>query len=194
MSSDVATGAASGAMTGFAVAGPVGAVIGGLFGALGGKKSSQAKKAQRKANQFEQRMAYRAAAVERRNLIREGRMERARSIAASAAEGGGLDSSTGQGALGSIGSQLSFGLNYFDAQSADNREFNKYSSKATKWADQAAGINNIINTAATAYGASGMGPSSGWVGKANDKIRSFRTPSATIQASPRISQASIGGR
>lgn len=143
-----ASGAASGAAAGMMVAGPIGAVIGGIVGGVvglfGGKKAKKARKFAEKAQKVERQQAQLGAAVQRRDMIRQARMARAQAVAASAAEGGGLQSSAPQGAVASIGSQLTSNINYFDWQTDLSNEAQQYKAKAGKYARQANAISSTF--------------------------------------------------
>ena len=174
MSIEVASGAAQGAAAGASVGGPVGAVVGGILGAIGGIFGNKAKKAKRKAAKEQQRAAMREAAVQRRDIIRQYRAARAQSVAAAAAEAGGLQSSAAQGAIASTDSQAAFGLRFFDTQVASNQKVNKLLGKAEKYAGYASGIGSIITAGAQLYQGFGGRPMN---------FRDFRTPSSGIQTS-----------
>lgn len=153
MSSESTSGALSGAGQGAAagamVAGPIGAVIGGIIGGIaglfGGKKAAKARKFAEKANATERQQAQLQAGVQRRDMIRQARMVRAQAVAASAAEGGGLQSSAPQGAISSIGSQLTSNINYFDYQVGLSNQAQQYRSKAGKYARSAAAFTTGIS-------------------------------------------------
>lgn len=129
----VAGGAVSGAAAGSAF-GPVGTVVGGILGAIGGIFSSKSKKKQRQARAEERAMTTREQAIQRRDLIRQARIARASSVAASAAEEGGLQSSSPLGAIASITSQATGNLNYFDAQVTSQGKIFSLIGKAEKYA------------------------------------------------------------
>lgn len=149
MSAEVLGGAAQGAAAGAVVGGPVGAVIGGVVGAIGGLFKSKSKKAARKANATKQQMDDIQNAVIRRNQLREAFIMRQTALAAGAAETGGTESSTVQGALGSLGSQLGYNTRYFDTQQANINVFNKYAKQSAKYADYAGVVEQAGQAAMT---------------------------------------------
>lgn len=154
---DIGGGAAQGAAAGFSVAGPWGAVIGGIIGAVGGIFKSKSKKYTRRADAEEQKVVDRSNADKRRNIVRELYITRQSALAAGASESGGLQSSTVQGGLSSIGSQGLGNLNYFDSQLANLAERDKLRKKAAKAADTASGISSLIEAAGSYGGKFGKG-------------------------------------
>lgn len=117
-------------------------IVGGIFGA---SKKRKAQKYANKANAVERQQAQLAAAVERRDLVRSARIARAQAVAASATETGGLASSAPQGAISSVGSQLTSNLAYFDQQVGLGNVAQGYRNKAGKYAQQADTIGTITS-------------------------------------------------
>jgi hypothetical protein len=144
-------GAVQGAKIGAAVGGPVGAavgaVLGGIAGIFGGSKKRKARKFAARASAEETRIRTRANAIERRNMLRELYVARGTAVAAGASESGGLQSSTVQGAIGSIGSQGRFNLGTFDLQIQNLRQRDTFLQKAGKYGQQANDINALFGAA-----------------------------------------------
>jgi hypothetical protein len=109
----------------------------GLFKFIGDVVSrNKRRKAQtymNKASAVERQQAQLAAAVQRRDLVRQARIARARTVSAAATEGGGLQSSAPMGAISSLGSQASSNLNYFDRQIGLGNQAQGYKAKAGKY-------------------------------------------------------------
>lgn len=165
-------GAAQGAAAG-AVFGPVGAVVGGVIGGigglLGGSAAAKAAKYQRRAAKFEAKSKMQTAALARRDLLRTARVQQAQGIAMAAAEEGGLQSSTTQGARGSATSQLGFGLGYIQNQTLLQRAVTVNLEKAGASANQAADIFGLVSSVSSAVGTIGASiprrpPTGGGVG------------------------------
>lgn len=146
-------GAAQGAAAGAAF-GPVGAVVGGVIGGigglLGGSAAAKAAKYQRRAAKFEARSKMQTAALARRDLLREARVQQAQGIAMAAAEEGGLQSSASQGARGSATSQLGFGLGYIQNQTLLQRAVTVNLEKAGASANKAADIFGLVSSVSSA--------------------------------------------
>lgn len=149
---DIAGGAVQGAAIGTQVLPGVGTAVGAVIGAVAGLFKSKSKKKARKAQQIESQMADIQDAVMRRQQLREAFIARSTALAAGAAEEGGLESSTVQGALGSLGSQLGYNTRYFDTQRANISLRNRYKKDAAKYADYAGVVEQVGNAAASIYG------------------------------------------
>jgi hypothetical protein len=170
-------GAAQGAAVGAAIAGPVGAVVGGVIGAVGGLFKGKSASYKRKSERQSQKLQETQVALQRRDLILEGYVQRARSVAAAAAqdEGGGLQSSAPLGAVSSVGSQLEFNLGYFDRQANTLNKRNKYAMKSGKYAQYASNVETLFSVGQSAAGfftpitgyTSGSGTTSGGLGASN---------------------------
>lgn len=144
------SGAAQGAQYG-SVLGPfgmvVGAVVGAAFGFASGSKKRAARLAANRAQKIGREVSYADAAVARRDLVRQGRIARAASVAAIAASGeGGLSSSAPRGALSSIGAQSTFNLGYFDWRIGKKQTQQMLIDKAGKYASQAQQIEGLWKT------------------------------------------------
>ena len=143
------SGAAQGAATGAAIGGPVGAVVGGVIGGIlgifGGSKAKKARKYANKAQLTQRQQEQLAAGIQRRDMIREARIARAQAVAASAVESGGLQSSAPQGAIGSLGSQTTSNLSYFDNQVGLGNLAFSYNQKAGKYARQSQSIFGLMD-------------------------------------------------
>ena len=153
-------GAAEGAATGFAIGGPVGGIVGGIIGGisglLGGNKKKKARKYINQARTLERRQSYLDAGIQRRDMVRQARIARAQSLAASTAEGeGGLMSSGPMGALSSIGTQFNFNLGYFDSRISRLVQVQRLYDKAGKeWnaAQNIAGYTDALFSVASTFG------------------------------------------
>jgi hypothetical protein len=158
-------GAAQGAVTGATVGsffGPVGtavgAAVGGVVGAIGGFFGGSSSDAKRTAQKAQQQIEKTQGALQRRSIILEGYVARARAVAAAGAqdEGGGLQSSAPLGAVNSIGSQLEFNLRYFDTQARQLDKRNKFIRKAGKYDQYANTANSILSVGQSAVGLYGL--------------------------------------
>lgn len=152
MSTEAGMGAAQGAMQGAtagAALGPVGMIVGGVIGGLGGYLSgnaaSQARKHMSKANKADYQIRVRQAAIQRRDLLRNFRAQRAMQIAASFTESGGTMSSTAQGAMGSLQSQYGGNLNMFDWSAGAQKYLGKHMMKAGKYENRSGLIQSATN-------------------------------------------------
>lgn len=151
----------------------------GLFSFIGNviarNKRRKAQTFMNKASGIERQQAQLAAAVQRRDLVRQTRIARARTVAASANETGGLQSSAPAGAISSIRTQGMSNLNYFDTQIGMGNDAQFYKAKAGKYmakAENASFWGNtaqfVADTAASAIAASSAsaaevkGIQSGW--------------------------------
>lgn len=132
MSSEALTGAAKGAVAGAAVAGPWGAVVGGVIGLVGGIFGDKAKGKKKQAVQVRAQIAEREAAIQRRDIIRSTRVQRAQSVAAGTGDGGVVSSAV-MGASSSIGAQGSSSVGFFDTQIGMGRTANAYDIKAARY-------------------------------------------------------------
>jgi hypothetical protein len=112
-------------------------ILGQLFSY---KKEKKARKYADKASEVERQQAQMAAGIQRREMVRQARIARAQSVAAAAAESGGLQSSAPMGAVSSMGSQLTSNLAYFDWQVGLGNQAQIYKKKAGKYARQSADI------------------------------------------------------
>lgn len=104
------------------------------------KKEKKARKYADLAANVERQQAQLAAGIQRREMVRQARIARAQSIAAAAAETGGLQSSPTLGATSSMGSQLTSNIAYFDWQVGLGNQAQVYRKKAGKYARQASDI------------------------------------------------------
>jgi len=152
MSSEAAVGAVKGAAQGAAVGSVVpvvgtviGAVVGGVIGLVSGMFSSKAKGKKKKANEIRAKMAERDAAIQRRDLVRNIRIQRAQSVSAGTGDGEVISSAVA-GATGSIGAQGSTSLDFFDTQYFQNTTANKYNAKAEQYAGYSAAGNTLLNS------------------------------------------------
>jgi hypothetical protein len=155
--SGAVSGAVKGAAAGAAIAGPVGAVVGAVIGAISGWLGGTSKSKARKAAETQQQIEKTRAALDRRNIILEGYVARARAVAAAGAQddGGGLQSSAPLGAISSVGSQLEFNVQYFNTQANLLTKRNKYvrdSSKYAQYASNVSSIGSLISTGYSVYG------------------------------------------
>lgn len=141
------SGVASGAQAGssFGVVGAViGGALGGIVGGITGSKSDKSAYYQRLASQVQQQRAYNQAYAQQLQYVRQVRSARATSLVQSAASGIS-DSSLGQGALDSIGSQSAYSLQTLGEDMRLNELYNTYMSKANKALDSANTISQYAN-------------------------------------------------
>jgi uncharacterized membrane protein len=178
-----ASGAASGAKAGMMVGGVwgavIGAVIGGIFGGKAGKAAKKAHKLEAEANAIDRQQAQMQAGIQRRDLARQARIERAKAIAAGASEAGGLQSSAPMGAISSLGAQTTSALSYFDWQTdLGNTAYNKraQAAKYLKKAQAIQGYIDMVGGAASMMGSMGGGS----------------TTSSAASSSGTISKSSVG--
>lgn len=115
-------------------------ILGQIFAYSKGKK---ARKFADKASEVERQQAQLAVGVQRRDMVRQARIARAQAVAASAAESGGLQSSAPQGAISSMGTQLTSNLSYFDYQVGLGNQAQIFRKKAGKYARQAEDISAL---------------------------------------------------
>lgn len=106
-------------------------------------KAKKARKYADRASAVERQQAQMAVGIQRRDMVRQARIARAQTVAASAAESGGLQSSAPQGAISSMGSQLTSNLSYFDYQVGLSNQAQAYKKKAGKYARQAEDISAL---------------------------------------------------
>lgn len=141
------SGVASGAQAGssFGVVGAViGGALGGIVGGITGSKSDKSAYYQRLAAQVQRQRAYNQAYAQQLQYVRQVRSARATSLVQSAASGI-ADSSLGQGALDSIGSQSAYSLQTLGEDMRLNELYNTYMSKAKKSLDSANTISQYAN-------------------------------------------------
>lgn len=156
MATEVVGGAVEGAKAGAAIGSVIpvvgtvaGAVIGGVIGAVAGvfsnKKKKAAKRAGKEAARIGRQQQSMQLGLQRRDMIREARANRALAVAA----GGSEDRVSGSGTVGassSTGAQLTEALNYFDTQVILDYNANEQRKKAGKFAGQAQDINTLIGS------------------------------------------------
>jgi len=145
--SGAGAGAATGAMVGSVVPGigtaigaVAGAVIGGIGGAVQGAFADKSAAYMRKANKLKYETDVRNAALARRDMMRDFRMNRAMQLASAFAEAGNASSSTVQSALGSYQSQFQGNVGMFDWSAGHQRKINMFRKKAGKAAETSAMI------------------------------------------------------
>lgn len=152
-------GAAEGAKAGYGVGSVWGAVAGGIIGGvagyIGGNQAARARKMYNRGMKMQRTLSLTQAAVARRDLIRQARIERASAVAASAAQEGGLQSSAPAGAISSYGSQFGFNLGYFDRTIQRYLMMQKYIDKAGKYARRSGDTMNYLNMAIGIVNAAG---------------------------------------
>lgn len=135
-----ATGAVQGAAAGAAVGGPVGAAIGAVigtaWGAFAGGLGDKAEKKLKQAKQL-QRLRERDAYKQRLlSTLRQGRIQRASSLAAAVAANA-INSSGTEAALSSIGSQLANQVEYMSVDQGRAVKIEQLTSKGKKLAKRA---------------------------------------------------------
>lgn len=147
MASEIVSGASTGAQAGASVGGGYGAIIGAVVGAVGGlfarKKRKKQKKFARAAQAVRRRQQSMRLALQRRDIVRQGRAARAQAIAAGSGEERTISSGVST-AAGAIGSQLGDSLNYFDQQVALDNEYQRLNAKAGKYARQGEDLNQLV--------------------------------------------------
>lgn len=136
--SETETGAASGAAQGAAAGaafGPwgivIGAVVGGVIGLVAGKNKKLARRYAAKAADMKRKQQTMQLAVQRRDIIRQQRIQRAQAVAAGASEDG-VQSSAVQGAASSLTSQSKAATNYFDSMVSLDNAYQMYAKKSGK--------------------------------------------------------------
>ena len=180
-------GAASGATTGAAFGGWIGAIVGGVVGGIagafggakGGKYGDIAKQKQQLAQltQFErEEEAYRQQYL---SVLRQGRIQRASSLAAAVAMGSEQGSGSA-GALGSIGSQIANQVEYMSVDRAREILASYLQGEAQRYSQKSADTMGMVSTASTIVGAIGTAYSLG---------SSMAASSAAAEAS----KAGVGG-
>jgi gas vesicle protein len=146
------SGAGTGATVGTAilpgVGTAVGAVVGGIAGAIGGMFQDKASGYMKKANKLMYQQKVKQAAIQRRDILRDFRMQRAMQIAGAMAETGNTASSTVQSAMGSFQSQFATNLGTFDWSAGHQKRVNLFTRKAGQAAETAGMINAGINAVA----------------------------------------------
>lgn len=139
--SGVTSGAAAGAAFGPWGAG-IGAVIGGALGIAAGNKANKAKKNLQRATAVQTEREQNAVEAQYRQLLREARIRRAGSLAASVASGISTSSLT-TSALSSIGSQGKYNVDYL---SEDRRLYSLYRSYMEKAGQQVNDYQALLQT------------------------------------------------
>lgn len=155
-------GVASGASLGFAVGGPLGAVIGGIAGgivggiggAIAGKHGKKAKRYMRMAMQVQQKREAEAYRQQYLSVLRQGRIQRASSLAAAVAMG--IEGSSGaQAAVSSIGSQIANQVEYMSVDRGREVLVSELLAKAKKQQQKSSNTMGMVSTGATIVGAIG---------------------------------------
>lgn len=156
---NTAQGAIQGGVTGASYGGLpgaiVGAIVGGTIGAFGGGKASSAKKAAKRAAWIQQRRERNAEDAQYLAMIRQARLARSGSLAASASYGIST-SSLATSALSSIGSQSQYSVQYTANDERLLAKYKFYAKKAGKYAKASQNIlaaGRLGSTAASVYGA-----------------------------------------
>lgn len=150
---EVGAGATSGALqwgtVGFMVGGPAGAIVGGIAGGIAGGivggKARKARKFARKAAKIQQQREANAAEAQFLQYIREGRMTRASSLAASEVYGINT-SSLSTSALSSVGSQLGYNIQFLGEDRRLYQKYKKYMSLAGRAAQAYQTLTSLQNT------------------------------------------------
>lgn len=143
------SGAIQGAVVGGMIGGPAGAVaggiIGGISGGIGGSKARKARRFARKAAKIQQQRESNAAEAQFLQYIREGRITRASSLAASEALGINT-SSLSTSSLSSIGSQLGYNIQFLGEDRRLYQKYKKYMSLAGRAAQSYQTLTSLQNT------------------------------------------------
>lgn len=163
---EVGAGATSGALqwgtVGFMVGGPAGAIVGGIAGGIAGGivggKARKARKFARKAAKIQQQREANAAEAQFLQYIREGRMTRASSLAASEVYGINT-SSLSTSALSSVGSQLGYNIQFLGEDRRLYQKYKKYMSlagRATQAYQTLTALQNTITSLGFSYATAQM--------------------------------------
>lgn len=171
-----ATGAVQGAAAGAAVGGPVGAAIGAVIGTawgafaggLGDKAEKKLKQAKRIQRQRE-RDAYKQRLL---STLRQGRIQRASSLAAAVAANA-INSSGTEAALSSIGSQIANQVEYMSVDQGRALKVEQLTSKGQKLAKRAETHQQAMSTTATVVGLAGL---------ANSALSALKTATPTLDS------------
>jgi hypothetical protein len=155
----IVSGASQGAAAGAMIGGPVGAVIGGVIGGIaGGLAGKKADEAQRRLNQalaWQKLGKEREAAIARRDMVRQFRMQRAMSLIGISSEEGGTRSSAPRGAVAAIGSQYANAEAFMEGQIYIQRQYSRNmerAGKASSIAEQGFGMISAVTSLASTYG------------------------------------------
>lgn len=176
------SGAAQGAAAGTAVmpgvGTVVGAVVGGIAGFLGGSAQDKAARQATLAYKYAKIRQERQAAVARRDIIRQFRMQRASAMTMIGNEQGGTRSSAPQGAIASFGAQYGFNASFFDADAYLQSKYQTHANKAGKHAASANMINATLSSVASSVASMG---------------KAFNSPSAPISGGTTVTSGPAPG-
>lgn len=152
------TGAAQGAEVGAKAGGPwgavIGAIVGGIAGGFAGDKRRKAKRYLKKAQAVRRQQQTMQLAVQRRDLVRQMRIQRAQAVAAGASDEG-VQSSAVIGATASVSSQGKSAVGYFDKQISLDNLYQQFMTKAGRAAEQANEIQSYMNMISSAVNIGG---------------------------------------
>lgn len=167
--SNQTSGAVSGAAQGAAVGTmimpgwgtAIGAVVGAVWGGVTGGMQDRAQFHLKKARKFEQERTRAQAGLSQREMMRNFRQQRAHSIAMVYAEAGGGESSAGNAAISSIGTQFAGNKSVSDWDYYKQALIEKQRKRAGKKMQQAGesqammqGVASLASTVGGMYGAS----------------------------------------
>lgn len=153
-----ASGAVQGAAAGAMVGGPwgalVGGIVGGVWGSIGGRHGDKAKKYAKRAKKIQKQREEEAYRQQLLSVLREGRIQRASSLAMAVAMGT-EEGSGSYGALGSIGSQIANQVEYMSVDRGREVLVSQLLAKAQKKAKKSKDTMGALSTTATIVGAIG---------------------------------------
>lgn len=152
-----AAGASISAAVGFAdfgLSAVVGGIVGGIGGAIAGKHGDKAKKYMRMAQMVQQQREAEAYRQQYLSVLRQGRIQRASSLAAAVAMG--IEGSSGaQAAVSSIGSQIANQVEYMSVDRGREILISELLAKAKKQQKKSQDKMGMVSTGATIVGAIG---------------------------------------
>ena len=135
------SGATSGAAAGATIGGPwgavAGAVIGGISGLMSGKNARLARLKKQQINNITRQQMEQEQAIARRDLIRQSRMQYAKTLASGQSLDGEVSSSGLAGAQGSNLSQTNFNLDWLAMTSQQTINKFNLTGQAEHYGDQA---------------------------------------------------------
>lgn len=147
-------GAAAGASFGAVVGAVVGGVAGAFGGAKGGKYGDTAIQKQKLADFIQYQREQEAYRQQYLRVLREGRIQRASSLAAAVAMG--IESGSGaQAALSSIGSQVANQVEYMSVDRAREILASYLQGESTRYQKKSSDTMGMVSTASTVVGAIG---------------------------------------
>ena len=147
-------GAAAGAMVGGVWGAVIGGIVGGAWGGIGGRHGDKAKKAAKKAKKIQRQREEEAYRQQLLSTLREGRIQRASSLAMAVAMGT-EEGSGAQASLSSIGSQIANQVEYMSVDRGREVMVSALMAKASKEQKRSKDTMGALSTTATVVGAVG---------------------------------------